>query len=178
MSVDEDEGACRFLNANRGCFAMNTKILVALMVYAALLIAASAVPLWAERAMASRAILFGCVSGALCLIWGFLGFLGFRRRIGAGLTLGVIGFVLLSQTVTRWLPSSGGKPESFLLTVLITIMLVVTLGLLGWMIPREDFEPPDAAGAQKKPKETDGLPQGGSHSDPKTTNRAASSARR
>lgn len=129
---------------------MNTKIFVALIVYAGLLIVVSAVPLWVERETASQALLFGGVAGVLCLFWGVRGLFGSRRHLGPGLTLGVISFVLLSQTVTRWMPSSGGEPGSLLLTILITIMLFVTLGLLAWLLPREDFGKPNTAGVQKK----------------------------
>ena len=150
---------------------MNTRMSIALMIYAVVLIAASAIPLCVEREIATRAVIFGCAVGALCLMWGFLGLLDFRRRIGPGLTLGLTAFVLLSQTVTRWMPSSGGKPESLLFTIAITLMLFATLGLLGWMLPREDFQPPGKTGTGEPPP-------GSANSDPKTTKRASSSERR
>jgi hypothetical protein len=93
---------------------------------------------------------FGGAAGLLCLVWGFLGLSGIRRRIGPGLTLGLTAFVLLAETVTRWLPSSNGKPTSLLFTIVMTVMLVLTLALLGWMLPREDFVQPGAAGTQRK----------------------------
>lgn len=150
---------------------MNKKHSIALIVYAGLLIVVSAIPLWVEREIASRALMFGCTVGVLCQVWGLLGLFGFRRRIGPGLTLGLTGFVLLAQTVTRWMPSSDDKTESLLFTIAVTLMLLVTLGLLGWMLPREEFPMPGKTG-------TGVQPSGNPGSDPKTTSRASSSARR
>ncbi len=129
---------------------MNTKNSIALIAYAGLLIVLSIIPRWIEPEIDEWALLFGVVAGFLCQFWGLLGVFGLRRRIGAGLTLVAIIFVLLYQTVIRWMPSSGGKPTSLLLTVLITVMLGVTVGLFVWLMPHEEFGPPGAAGAQKK----------------------------
>lgn len=129
---------------------MNTRTSIALIVYAALLVVVSATLQWIERETTSQTLLFSCAASALCLIWGVLGLLGSRRLFGPGLTLGVISFALLSLTITRWVPLSGEEPRSFFLTILITIMLFVTLGLLAWLLPREDFRQPNPAGVQKK----------------------------
>jgi hypothetical protein len=124
---------------------------MALIVYGALLLTLGAIPQWIEPETAEQAFWFGFAGALLCAAWGVLGMFGFRRRIGPGLTLAVIAFVLLSQAVIRWIPAGGGKPVSLLLTVLITLMFFATLGLLAWMMPREDFAPPrNAAGAHKK----------------------------
>jgi hypothetical protein len=128
---------------------MNTKNSVALFFYAALLLTLGAIPKWIEPEIAEQAFWFSFAGALLCAAWGVLGLFGFRRRIGPGLTLAAIAFVLLSQAVIRWMPSGSGKPTSLLLTVLITLMLFVTLGLFAWMMPREDFAPRSAAGSEK-----------------------------
>ncbi|MCX7824088.1 MAG: hypothetical protein N2689_00835 [Verrucomicrobiae bacterium] len=129
---------------------MNTRHSLALMAYAGLLIILAAVPSYIEPETTARAFGFCCVAGFFCLLWGTLGLFGFRRRIGAGLTLGAIGFVLLTQAVTRWMPSAGGQPSSLLLTVLITLLFFVTVGLLAWILPREDFTSRNTTGAPPK----------------------------
>jgi hypothetical protein len=129
---------------------MNTKQSIALMAYAGLLIVLGILPQWIEPEIAERALVFGLVSGLLCQLWGVLGLFGFRRRICVALTLLPIILVFLSQAVTRWMPASGGKPTSLLLTVLITLMLGATMGLFVWIMPHEQYGPPSAVGGQKK----------------------------
>ncbi len=102
--------------------------------------------------MATRALLFGIAGGMLCQVWGVLGLFGFRKLLGAGLTLGAISFVLLSQAITRWMPSSSDQHESLLVTILITLTLFITLALLGWMLPREEFPMQDGTQSRNKPE--------------------------
>lgn len=128
---------------------MNMKHSMALVPYGGLLLLLGMVPQWVEPDMAEQAFWFGFTGALLCAAWGVLGLFGFRRRIGPGLTLAAIAFVLLSQAVIRWMPSSADKTESVLLTVLITLTFLATLGLLAWMMPREDFAPHSAAGPEK-----------------------------
>lgn len=99
-----------------------------------------------------KAFLFGCVAGVLCQLWGVLGLFGFRGLAGPGLTLGAISFVLLSQTVIRWLSTINNRPGSLVLTILVTFMLLATLALLGWMLPREEFPEPGSNKGIKKPE--------------------------
>ncbi len=129
---------------------MNRTMSIALMIYAVVLVPASAIPLWVEPEVATQTIMLGGGVSVLCMIWGLLGLNGSRSRIGPGLTLGAIGFVLLAESITRWMPSSGNRPMNLLFTIVVTLMLFVTLGLLGWMLPREEFHPHDDAETQKR----------------------------
>lgn len=77
---------------------------------------------------------------------------GSRGLAGPGLTLGAISFVLLSQTIIRWLSTINDRPGSLTLTILITFMLPVTLALMGWILPREEFPEPGSNKGMKKPE--------------------------
>ena len=101
------------------------------------------VPMWVERGSNANIIIFSCVAGVICQGWGLLGLLGvlglcgFRCQVGIVLTLSAISLVLLFQVILRWMSLGGDKTGCFVVTILLTVMLLVTLVFLGWMISQK-----------------------------------------
>lgn len=75
----------------------------------------------------------GLAGGGLCALWGILGLLGFRHRVGVVLTLIPAVLVLIAQTIDGWIARGAGKSESLLAPMLITLMLVASVGLLTYV---------------------------------------------
>lgn len=107
---------------------LNRKLCLALICYACVApflgwLVRSWVP-W----MAGATFKVGFVGGGLCLLWGLLAWLGRRVRAGAILTLAVMAFVILSDTVTMWMERKFCK-MSLALTVLmgLTVLLLTAL---------------------------------------------------
>ena len=76
----------------------------------------------------------GLVAGGLCGLWGVLGLLGHRRRVGAVLTLIPTCLVLLTQAVNGWMGTGNGKSESLLASALVTVMFVASVGMLAYVL--------------------------------------------
>lgn len=76
----------------------------------------------------------GLAAGGLCALWGVLGLLGLRRRVGVVLTLIPTCLVLLTQAVNGWMGSGSGKSESLLASALVTVMFVASLGVLAYVL--------------------------------------------
>ncbi len=79
--------------------------------------------------IARASFLTGLLGGVLCVFWGIQGYLGFRARGWAILTLAVVSFIMLSQTVTAWL--GAGAPA--FASILITLMFILSIALLIWL---------------------------------------------
>lgn len=75
--------------------------------------------------MTQKSFYAGLVGGSLCLVWAVLAWLGNRIRAGAIMTLAVMTFVILADTVTMWMERGFGK-----VSVTLTGFLVVTYLLL------------------------------------------------
>jgi ABC-type Na+ efflux pump permease subunit len=76
----------------------------------------------------------GLVAGGLCALWGVLGLLGQRRRVGVVLTLIPTCLVMLTQAVNGWMGPPPGKSESGLSATLVTVMFVASLGMLAYVL--------------------------------------------
>lgn len=78
-----------------------------------------------EPAMVQKSLNAGWVGGGVCLAWACLAWLGRRFRAGAILTLMVMGFLFLADTVTLWQERGAGKVSAVLtgLTLLTVLML-------------------------------------------------------
>lgn len=104
---------------------LNRKLALALLAYSL------AAPLlgWLVQSwvpwMARATFKAGLIGGGLCLIWGVLAWLGNRVRAGAILTLAVMAFIILSDTVTMWMERKFCK-----MAVVLTLLLGLTVVLL------------------------------------------------
>ena len=89
----------------------------------------------------------GLAAGGLCALWGVLGLLGHRRRVGAVLTLIPASLVLLTQAVNGWMGPGTGKSESLLASALVTVMFVASVGVLTYVLHAGE-NAPGASGAK------------------------------
>lgn len=85
--------------------------------------------------MTQKAFYAGLAGGGLCLVWAVLAWLGHRIRAGAVLTLMVMGFLFLADTVQMWQERGLGK-----LSLLLTGLTVLTVLLLTALV--HDFGGP------------------------------------
>ena len=83
----------------------------------------------------------GLAAGGLCALWGVLGLLGLRRRVGAVLTLIPTCLVLLTQAVNGWMGPGPSKSESGLTATLVTVMFVASLGMLAFVLHAGESSP-------------------------------------
>lgn len=104
---------------------LNYKLCLALTLYPPLAAAlAWLVHSWASW-LTQRTFYAGLVGGGLCLVWAMLAWLGHRVRAGAIVSLMVMGFLFLADTVTLWQERGFGK-----LSVVLTGLTVLTVLLL------------------------------------------------
>jgi peptidoglycan/LPS O-acetylase OafA/YrhL len=80
--------------------------------------------------LASTTLITGLAGGALCLLWGVWAMAGWRRKGLALLTLAVVTFTLLSQTVLTWGVDNGEAPGHKTAALVMGVMLVLSLGML------------------------------------------------
>lgn len=104
---------------------LNSKLCLALTLYPPLAAALGwLVHSWASW-MTQKTFYAGLVGGGLCLIWAVLAWLGHRIRAGAIVSLMVMGFLFLADTVQMWQERGFGK-----LSVVLTGLTVLTVLLL------------------------------------------------
>jgi hypothetical protein len=109
---------------------MNKTIGLQLIIYSLLLIGLSFVVYYLAPALARPTLVTGLIGGALCLVWGLLAMAGKRGRALPLLTLVPVNFALLSQTVLGW---TGGSQEVVgrrSAAVVITLLFVLSVGML------------------------------------------------
>lgn len=122
---------------------LNRKLALALIAYSL------AAPLlgWLVQSwvpwMARATFLTGLMGGGLCLIWGVLAWLSKHVRGWAIFTLGVMAFIILSDTVTMWMERKFCK-----MSVVLTLLLGLTVLLLTALAhqfggPRDAESPPE-----------------------------------
>lgn len=92
--------------------------------------------------MTQKSFYAGLVGGGLCLVWAVLAWLGHRVRAGTIVSLMVMGFLFLADTVTLWQERGFGK-----LSVVLTVLTVLTVLLLMALAhnfggPHPDEQPP------------------------------------
>jgi len=109
---------------------MNKTLGFELIVYGVLLAGLSYLTHHLAPALARPTLIAGLAGGALCVLWGVLALLGSRRKVWAMLTLIPISFVMLSQTVTIWMEGTQDAPGRRTAGVVITAMLVFSIGML------------------------------------------------
>lgn len=94
--------------------------------------------------MVQKSFYAGLVGGGLCLVWAVLAWLGHRVRAGAVLTLMVMGFLFLADTVQMW-QERGACKMSAVLTLLTGLTVLLLTALVHNFGGRHPDEPPPGA---------------------------------
>jgi hypothetical protein len=89
---------------------------------------------------AQVAVLTGLTGGGACILWGVVAWCGYPRRAWVIMTMVVIALCGLSQAVPAWL-ALAMKSGSLAVTLLMTLMLVATVGMIMYVLHGE--RPPE-----------------------------------
>ena len=103
------------------------------IVYGVVLAALSFIVQKADPVLAKVTFITGIAGGAFCLLCGIVAMAGQRRRAWSILTVGAIGFVLLSQVIMAWFERTGGV----LVPLLLTFLMLLTFGILMYLLHGE-----------------------------------------
>ena len=109
---------------------MNKTIGLLLVVYSLLAAGLSYFVYHLAPGAARPTLITGLVAGALCLVWGFRALAGSGGKALPLLTLIPVCFVLLPQAFTSWSGGSGGLQVGRTATVVTTLLLVLSVGML------------------------------------------------
>ena len=83
----------------------------------------------------------GLAGGGLCLLWGGAALAGLKGRAWATLSVVAAVVVLLIQTVRYWTASSSEGAGSVMVSLLVTVMLLLTVGMVLYLLHGE--RPPE-----------------------------------
>ncbi len=109
---------------------MNKAIGYHLLFYGLLFAGLSALAHHLAGAFARPTLIAGLVGGTLCAIWGFRLVAGNQNKALPLLTLVPVNFVLLSQSVMAWWGGSQAIQGGHWVALLITLLLVISMGTL------------------------------------------------
>ena len=82
------------------------------------------------------------------MLWSIVAFAGHKRRAWAILTMIAVAFVVLSQVIQAWLASTDATSTSLTGRLVLTLMLLMTVGMLMYVLHGErppEFYDPGAA---------------------------------
>lgn len=82
----------------------------------------------------------GIAGGGLCVLWGMLGLAGHKRRTWTILTILAVLILLLPQMIQGWV-AGRNQPGTNLGAVLVTVLLLLTIGMLLYLLHGE--RPPE-----------------------------------
>lgn len=83
----------------------------------------------------------GLAGGGLCPLLGIAALAGLKGRAWAVLTAIAVALVLLSQTVSAWMGSGSEVAGIFTVRLLLTVMMILTIGVLMYLLHGE--RPPE-----------------------------------
>jgi hypothetical protein len=109
---------------------MNKTIGVLLVVYSLLLASLSFLVYHLAPGVARPTLITGLAGGALCLVWGIRALAGSGGKALPLLTLIPVNFALLPQTFLGWSGASGGLQAGWTVAGVITLLLVLSMGML------------------------------------------------
>ena len=92
-------------------------------------------------AFAKTILITGAAGGGLCVLWSIVALKGHQRRTWAVLTTIAVAFVTLSQAVQAWLAFSEAASTSLTGRLVVTLMFLMTVGMLLYLLHGE--RPPD-----------------------------------
>jgi hypothetical protein len=139
---------------------MNKTIGLQLVIYSLLLAGLSYLVYQMALGVVRPTLITGLIGGALCLVWGVRALAGSGGKALPLLTLIPVCFVLLPQAFTSWSGGSGGLQVGRTVAMVITFLLLLSLGMLvriAWSGMVFDVQ------AANRPKAGEGhAPRGGS----------------
>jgi hypothetical protein len=109
---------------------MNKTIGLLLVVYSLLLAGLSYFVHHLAPGVARPTLITGLVGGTLCLVWGLRALAGRGGKALPILTLIPVNLALLPQTFMGWSGGSGGLEAGRTVAVVITLLLVLSLGMM------------------------------------------------
>jgi hypothetical protein len=82
-----------------------------------------------------RTTLFtGSVGGGLCVVWSILGRWGRPFRVGAMVTLAVVGCMFARQTVNSWAAAAADESEGRKVMALMAVVVAFCVGMLANLV--------------------------------------------
>jgi hypothetical protein len=136
---------------------MNKTLGLLLVGYSLLLASLSYLVYHLAAAAGRPTLITGLVGGTLCLLWGLRALAGNGGKALPLLTLIPVNFALLPQTFMGWSGESGGLQVGRMVAVVITLLLVLSMGMLVRIAWSGMFFDLSAAGQAKDAKgETSG----------------------
>jgi hypothetical protein len=120
---------------------MSKKMAIVIAAYGVVLAAISFFIQQAAPALANVIFITGIAGGGLCVLWGIVAIAGHKRRAWAVLTLIAVAFVVLSQVVQAWSVSTDETSTSLTDRLVLTFMLLMTVGMLMYILHGE--RPPE-----------------------------------
>jgi peptidoglycan/LPS O-acetylase OafA/YrhL len=135
---------------------MSKKMASIIMAYGGVLAALGFVVRSLAPELANIPFLIGLVGGGLCLLFGLVALIGLQRRVWTILTLVIIALTDLGQVVPAWM-SLSEKPGTLAGALLLTLMLLLTVGMLMYLLHGE--RTPEFY--KREPVRPDGLADGG-----------------
>jgi len=109
---------------------MNKNIGLLLVVYSLLLAGLSYLVFHLTPGGTQATLIAGLAGGGLCLVWGVRALAGSGGKALPLLTLIPVSFTLLPQTFASWSGVMGGSQPGRTVAMLITVLLVLSLGML------------------------------------------------
>ncbi len=109
---------------------MNKTIGLLLVVYSLLLAGLSYLVYYLAPGVARPTLIIGLVGSALCLVWGVRALSGIGGKALPLLTLIPVSFALLPQTFMSWSGGGWGLQAGKGTAALITLLLMLSLGML------------------------------------------------
>jgi hypothetical protein len=103
-------------------------------------------------AFAKITFIASLAGGGLCLLWGVAALAGLKGRAWAILNAMAAGFMLLSQAVHVWMESSSGGSANLAVRLLLTAMMVLTIGMLIYLLHGERPPEFDHPGPTRPPR--------------------------
>jgi hypothetical protein len=131
---------------------MSKKMASILLIYGITLAALSLFIQQLAPPFAKVTLLAGIAGGALSVLWGILALAGHKGRAWASITMIAVTVVMLSQVVQAWLASTDATSTSLAGRLVLTLMLLMTFGLLLYVVHGErppEFYDPGAAHREK-----------------------------
>jgi hypothetical protein len=146
---------------------MSKKMASIILVYGVALAALSLLIQQIAPAFAKVILITGIAGGGLSVLWGVVALTGHKRRAWAVLTMIAVTFVTLSQTVQAWMASSDAASTSLMGRLVLTLMLLMTVGMLMYLLhgerPPEFYTTGTAHRDNSPPRGNDAHSNGGRH---------------
>ena len=109
---------------------MNKTLGLQLVIYSLLLVSLSYLTYYLVPVLAHTTLMTGLIGGTFCLILGLRTFAGITGKALTVLTLFLVNFMMVAQTVISWSSAIEGKPGHRTAASLITLLCVLSFGMM------------------------------------------------